>query len=96
MLMSKPRVPKLPPIGEIDRDIVTCEVALVTLKDGSRVFDPERESLSRKLCELLALRLHYERDRGMILRFAMREKASPSGRLMSPATTVARPFLSSR
>jgi hypothetical protein len=79
MLTLKPRVPKLPSIGEIDRDIVTCEVALVTLNDGSRVFDPERESLGRKLSELLELRLHYERDRGVVLCFAMREKANPFG-----------------
>ena len=88
MLTSKPRVPKLPSIGEIDRDIVTCEVALVTLNDGSRVFDPERESLSRKLSELLELRLHYERDRGVVLRFAAREKANLSG-LVPPARDLA-------
>lgn len=76
MLTSNPRVPRLPSIAEIDRDIVTCEVALVTLNDGSRVFDPERESLSRKLSELLELRLHYERDRGVVLRFAVRDKAT--------------------
>jgi len=46
----------------------------VTLNDGSRVFDPERESLSRKLSELLELRLHYERDRGVVLRFAARDQ----------------------
>jgi hypothetical protein len=72
MLTSKPRA-KLPSIGELDHDIVTCEVALVTLNGGSRVFDPERETLSRKLSELLELRLHYERDRGTILRFATRQ-----------------------
>jgi hypothetical protein len=88
MLMSKPRVPKLPPIGEIDRDIVTCEVALVTLNSGSRVFDPERESLSRKLSALLESRLHYERDRGMVLRFAIREKATPPG-VVQPARGLA-------
>jgi len=79
MLTSKPRMPKLPSIGEIDRDIVTCEVALVTLSSGSQVFDPERESLSRKLSELLEQRLHCDRDRSTILRFAMRENANPSG-----------------
>jgi hypothetical protein len=88
MLTLKPRGPKLPSIGEIDRDIVTCEVALVTLNDGSRVFDPERESLSRKLTELLELRLHCERDRGVVLRFAMREKANPFG-LGPPAKGLA-------
>ena len=88
MLPSKPRVLKLRSIGEIDRDIVTCEVALVTLNDGSGVFDPEKESLSRKLSELLELRLHYERDRGTILRFAMREMAAPSG-LTQPARGLA-------
>jgi hypothetical protein len=88
MLTSNPRVPRLPPIGEIDRDIVTCEVALVTLNDGSRVFDPERESLSRKLSELLELRLHYERDRGVVLRFAARDKANSSG-LAPPAKGLA-------
>jgi hypothetical protein len=88
MLTLNPRVPRLPPIGEIDRDIVTCEVALVTLNDGSRVFDPERESLSRKLSELLELRLHYERDRGVVLRFAARDKANPFG-LAPPAKGLA-------
>jgi hypothetical protein len=84
MLTSKPRAPRLPSIAEIDRDIVTCEVALVTLNDGSRVFDPERESLSRKLSELLELRLHYEGDRGTILHFAVREKANRSGLAQPP------------
>ena len=88
MLTSKPRVPELTSIGEIDHDIVTCEVALVTLNDGSRVFDPERASLSRKLSELLELRLHYGRDHGTILRFAIREKANPSG-LAQPARGLA-------
>jgi hypothetical protein len=88
MLTLKPRVPKLPSIGEIDRDIVTCEVALVTLNDGSGVFDPERESLSRKLSELLELRLHHERDRGVVLRFAVRDKANSSG-LAQPAKGLA-------
>ena len=84
----QPRVPKLPSIGEIDRDIVTCELALVTLNDGSRVFDPERESLGRKLSELLELRLHYERDRGIVLRFAARDQAKSSG-LVPPVRGLA-------
>ena len=79
MLTSKPGVRKLPSIGEIDHDIVTCEVALFTLNGGGCLFDAERESLSRKLSELLALRLHCERHRGTILRFSMRENAGRSG-----------------
>ena len=80
MLTSKPGVPKrVPSIGEIDQDIVACEVALFTLNSGSTLFDPERESLSRKLSELLALRLHCERHGCTILRFSMHEKAAQSG-----------------
>jgi len=79
MLTSKPRVPELPPIRDIDRDIVACEVALVALSKGGHVFDPDREGLSRKLSELLELRLQCERRRGTILRFAMLEKANPYG-----------------
>jgi hypothetical protein len=75
----KPRVPKLPSIGEIDQDIVACEVALFTLNSGSDLFDPERESLSRKLSKLLALRLHCERHGCTILRFSMHENAGQSG-----------------
>jgi hypothetical protein len=78
MLTSKPQVPKLPSIGDIDRDIVACEVALVALYSAGPMFDPDRESLSRKLSDLLELRLHCERDRSTILRFALRENASPS------------------
>lgn len=84
MLTSKPRMPELPSIPDIDRDIVACEVALDALSNGGHVFDPDREGLGRKLSELLELRLQCERRRGTILRFAMREKANPY-RLVQPA-----------
>jgi hypothetical protein len=84
MLTSKPRVPKPPSMGEIDHDIVACEVALFTLNGGSDLFAHERDSLSRKLSELLELRLLCESHRSTILRFPMRANANRS-RLAQPA-----------
>lgn len=67
-------LPKCPSITDIDRDIVPCEVALTALGSGTHVLDPDRECLSRKLSQLLELRLQCERHgSGVILRLVDRD-----------------------
>jgi hypothetical protein len=69
--------PTRPSISQIQRDIVTCEVALVTLAAGGEVFELERRSLRHKLSDLLGVR-HLDREGGTILCFPSREAVTPA------------------